>query len=440
MLPTTDRWVSRAALGLAISFLSLAGCLSAQGDELDASEEEAGTTEEGLTGSMPVGTVLNTMANLNLRKGPSASSEVLDVMPVGSKVTLETAAPSDGFYQISYKGAVGWSSGKYLEPAAEGTTGTATATLTTTGDVNLRKGPSTADSVLTVIPMGSQVAVVQPDPVNGFYNVTYQALTGWSSGKYLSAGGSSGAPFAGGQVWKFRAKTLAVDVAVFVPEAAAMASEVDVLFYAHGLNVCSPVAKSPPISFVTDEPFRLGTIVAATQRPIVLAVPFLDWEHLSANGMAFGGSNHKLGIPSNLNGVVAEVLAQVGEHRSAAAPSLSSLVLSGHSRAYSFLNPLAAANADPQMATGALAKLSEVWGLDSSYVCSPISTWTSWLSAKPSLRVSMDYRAGTGTAACGTQFANLVASSGGRLEAHAVPESHCAVPATELPGLLADLP
>ena len=60
--------------------------------------------------------------------------------------------------------------------------------------------------------------------------------------------------------------------------------------------------------------------------------------------------------------------------------------------------------------------------------------------AKPSLRIAMDYRSGTGTAACGSQFANLVPSSGGRLEVHVVPEAHCAVPGTELPGLLVDLP
>src|SRR5262249_31484495 len=150
-----------------------------------------------------------------------------------------------------------------------------------------------------------------------------------------------------------------------------------------------PVAKNPPLSFVTEEPFSLGKVIDAAQKPVVLAVPFMDWEHLASNGMAFGGSHHKLGIPSNLNGVVAEVLAQVGQHQKTDPPTLTSLVLAGHSRAYDFLNPLAAANADSEMSKGALAQLSQVWGLDTSYVCSPIKTWTDWLSARPSLQISM---------------------------------------------------
>lgn len=438
---------SRITFALALSLLQLTGCIAAQGERPDLSEE-AETNEEGLSGSMPVGTVLNTIADLNFRAGPSTASQVLDVLPMGAEVILQAAAPTDGFYQISFKGKVGWSSGKYLQPASGGSVGPATATLVATGDVNLRSGPSTSDTVLTVIPMGSQVTVQQPEPVNGFYNVTYQTLTGWSSGKYLGAGsgpvtpGAPGAttPFANGQLWKLQAKTLAVSVAVFVPAAAAQASEVDVLLYVHGHNVCSPVAKSPPLSFVTDDPFRLAEIVDASGRPIVLVVPFMDWEHLGANQMAWGGSHHKLGMAAKLNGVVAEVLADVGLRTGTAEPALSSLILAGHSRAYDVLNPLAAANADAEMSKGALAKLSHVWGFDSSYSCSPLSAWTGWLASKPSLEVDMFYKSGTGTAACGKQFADLAPQSGGRLTVKVVSESHCAVPATRFPALLEALP
>jgi uncharacterized protein YraI len=371
MLAIAFRRGSGVALALGFSLLSfgsLQGCMAADGGPPETSEE-AGSNEAGVSGAVPAGTV-----------------------------------------------------------------------LVTTGDLNLRKEPSTSSGVITVLPAGAEVTVVSPDPVGGFYQVTYQGLTGWSSGKYLTATGSSSTPFANGQVWKFRAKTLAVDVGVFVPAAAADAAEVDVLVYAHGLNVCSPVAKNPPLSFITEAPFRLGEIVDAAQRPIVLVVPFLDWEHLAANGMAFGGSNHKLGIPANLNGVVAEVLAQVGQHRKTDAPGLTSLILAGHSRAYSFLNPLAAASADPQMSSGALAKLSGVWGLDTGYACSPISSWSSWIDAKPSMSVAMFYRAGTGTAACGQQFQKLVPASDGRLSVHVASEAHCDVPGTELPALLGALP
>lgn len=364
----TATWARLLAPALGAAILTLSGCAAQRTEGADDSEE-AGSNEEGVSGALPVGSKLTATANVNLRSEPSTAAKILDVVMNGSTVILQTSEPSNGFYQISYNGTIGW-----------------------------------------------------------------------SSGKYLAADASSPTPLEGGQVWKFRAKTLPVDIAVFVPEAAAQAAEVDVLFYVHGLNVCSPVATKPPLSFVTDAPFRLGKLVADTKRPIVLVVPNMDWEHQIANGMAFAGKQHKLGIPANLNGVVAEVLAQVGQNSASGAPALSSLVLAGHSRAYDFLNPLAAANADPQMSKGALAQLSQVWGLDTGYVCSPISTWPAWLASKPSLEITMDYRAGTGTAACGQQFAKLVPASDGRLSVHVVPEEHCSVPGKELPLLINALP
>lgn len=438
MPPIPSRLAPRLALLLGALLASPIACSAQRVDSFD--EEGGDSEEEGLTGDVPAGTALKTTTDLNLRSEPSTSSKVLDVLPAGSQVTAQASAPTNGFYQISYQGKLGWSSGKYLEPADGGVSGPAQQTLTAVADVNLRGGPSTSDTVLTVIPMDSVVKVVKPDPVNGFYNVTYKTFTGWSSGKFLTPDPSAGVPFANGTVWKFRAKTLAVDIAVFVPQAAEGAADVDVLFYSHGLNVCSPVAKNPPLSFVTDAPFYLAKLVDASQKPLVLVAPFFDWEHLSANNMSFGGTHHKLGIPQNLNGVMAEVMEQIGQHRSAGAPALSSLILAGHSRAYDFLNPLAAASADPQMSSGALAKLSQVYAFDTGYVCSPVSAWSSWLKSKPSLEISMFYRAGTSTEACGKQFASLVPSSGGRLSVKTAPEEHCAVPQTELPPLLDALP
>ncbi len=46
--------------------------------------------------------------------------------------------------------------------------------------------------------------------------------------------------------------------------------------------------------------FEVEEVVDKSKRPVVLAVPFMDWEHLAANGMATGGSNHKLGIPAKV--------------------------------------------------------------------------------------------------------------------------------------------
>src|SRR5258708_77097 len=45
--------------------------------------------------------------------------------------------------------------------------------LKATGNVNLRNGPSTSDSILHVVPKGSTVVVVASDPDGGFYNVKH---------------------------------------------------------------------------------------------------------------------------------------------------------------------------------------------------------------------------------------------------------------------------
>ena len=55
---------------------------------------------------------------------------------------------------------------------------------------------------------------------------------------------------------------------------------------------------------------------------------------------------HALERPANLNGLVEEVLAEVGAMLSVAPPLLSKLILSGHSRAYDFLEPLTRSHTD----------------------------------------------------------------------------------------------
>jgi hypothetical protein len=62
----------------------------------------------------------------------------------------------------------------------------------TTADLNLRTGPSTSYSILRVIPKGSLVQLLDPTPVNGFFHVDHQGLTGWASGTYLVAQTGSG--------------------------------------------------------------------------------------------------------------------------------------------------------------------------------------------------------------------------------------------------------
>ena len=170
----------------------------------------------------------------------------------------------------------------------------------------------------------------------------------------------------------------------------------------------------------------------------MLVVPFLDWGNLQTNNLKFAAcfrdNMHALGTPTNLNGVVREVLGEVG-HVFGTTALASTFVLGGHSRAYDFLDPLAMAHGDPEMSKGALGKLSEVWALDTTYTC-PIDHWLCWLASKPSLTIRVFYSDNSKTAACGRRFAGVAPKTGKRLQVAAVAEGHCAVPIRRLPKLL----
>lgn len=58
------------------------------------------------------------------------------------------------------------------------------STLKSTTNVNLRKGPSTNDAILHVVPSGSSVTLMSDAPQNGFYKVKHNGTIGWSFGKY----------------------------------------------------------------------------------------------------------------------------------------------------------------------------------------------------------------------------------------------------------------
>src|SRR5205085_8102259 len=123
-----------------------------------------------------------------------------------------------------------------------------------------------------------------------------------------------------------------------------------------------------------------------------LAVPLLDWANPGGEH-AFGKGRerwHALARPEHLNGLIGEVLTEVGRVQTSAAPSLSDLVIAGHSRAYDFLEPLADSRLDPAMQQGGLAKLSQVWAFDTAYA-GRVERWTDWLRLNPQLRIHIFY-------------------------------------------------
>jgi len=246
---------------------------------------------------------------------------------------------------------------------------------------------------------------------------------------------------------------LGVKVAVYVTQAARTARDVEMLVYAHGLDLCKPVFGNRPATFISDAPFKLGALAEASGRPIVVMVPFLDWERLAANSMAYGRKWHRIAQPETFNRVAAEALEQVRAITNNT-PALQRLILAGHSRAYGFFDALAHEHASPHMRTGALSRPTHVWALDTTY-SAPIADWRAWLRSRDDLTATVVFREGRyqtkgstvvkelATGIRGREFAKLAGASNGRLTVIPVPAnkvSHCAIPATYLPRLLATLP
>ncbi|MCA9859727.1 MAG: SH3 domain-containing protein, partial [Thermomicrobiales bacterium] len=132
-------------------------------------------------GAVAPAAAATTTANLNLRTGPGTSYSVILVIPNGATVNT-TGAVQNGFTQLTYDGTTGWSSSQYLSTSS----GTTTATVFD-GALNLRSGPGTNYSVVTLMPNGATVTITGSQ-TNGFYPVTYGSLSGYAAAAYLQIG------------------------------------------------------------------------------------------------------------------------------------------------------------------------------------------------------------------------------------------------------------
>ena len=142
---------------------------------------------------------------LNLRAEANQSAEVLTVIPDGATVSL-LGRTENGFSEISYDGANGWAASMYLssgEPGnvapgsgdeenvppgngasgnvtpSAGDTGEVVSATVTGGNLNLRSGASTSDSVITVIPDGATVTLLG-ETSNGFAKIQFDGAEGWA--------------------------------------------------------------------------------------------------------------------------------------------------------------------------------------------------------------------------------------------------------------------
>jgi uncharacterized protein YraI len=174
---------------------------------------------------LSVGDTVRTTTALNLRSGPSTTSSVIAVLLQGTQGTIlggPQAANGYTWWRIQTPNGTGWVAGNFLTRA----TGQPTATPTippgspsptstpttapsnpqgikvgdnvrTTTAVNMRSAPTTAASVITVLPQGTQGTVLGgPETATGYtwWRVQTTNGTGWVAGNFLSIGGGGSGP------------------------------------------------------------------------------------------------------------------------------------------------------------------------------------------------------------------------------------------------------
>ena len=140
-------------------------------------------TGEGNGGAGDLGVITS---DVNLRSGPSTADGVLMVLMPGDQVTLDGGI-QNGFYPVvTSDGAYGWVYGAYIAVEGSAIGGSARAN----DALNLREGPSTSNSVLTVIPAGGSVTLTGGSE-GDWVTVDYNGLEGWVSSQYLTSGGEA---------------------------------------------------------------------------------------------------------------------------------------------------------------------------------------------------------------------------------------------------------
>lgn len=122
-----------------------------------------------------------TTANLNMRTGPGTGYAILLVIPKGSEVSVISTA--DGWSKIIYNGKSGYVSSAYLT-AAGAVSPAGSYVYTTISSLNLRSGPGTGYSIISVIPQETALSVL--GKTSGWYKVSYGGKTGYVSGSYIS--------------------------------------------------------------------------------------------------------------------------------------------------------------------------------------------------------------------------------------------------------------
>ena len=239
-----------------------------------------------------------------------------------------------------------------------------------------------------------------------------------------------------GKLYWFNSKNSGSTTAVYVPDAARNTDPLSLLVWIHGDLICGDEKGKNAVAYVKSKTFPLAKQLADSKRPFVLVAPSMNWkgEHL-----------HPLGSPQTMNAFLEEVRTGLTAAGWSSVPSFGRLILAGHSRAYAVFNGLAARVSDAQSSKGALATLTDMWLLDTTYgkkhKQAHCTNWMGWAKAKSGVNLRIFYRRNSDTAAVAECICDAVAAAGltNVVVKYFDPKalSHCDMPRDRMPDLLA---
>lgn len=127
--------------------------------------------------------------------------------------------------------------------------------------------------------------------------------------------------------------------------------------------------------------FRLDTQIDNATRKVALAVPIVPWKPRTEENIK------GIWTAARFNAFVEEVLTWI-KNKSKIKTELGGLIIAGHSRAHGILTPLAREfdQGTPDRKTGALAQLTEVWALDTTYDPQHVRALEAWAYRCPEVQ------------------------------------------------------
>lgn len=145
------------------------------------------------------GTMVATTA-VNVRRSPNTNEPRLGLLRVGEKI--EATGSSGGWTTVSYKGRTAYVASDYLRPASSsgstgGTSQGSSGQVWTTANLNLRTGPGTNHSSVTVVKQGTSLGLTGATN-SGWSQVRWNNRTLWASTRYLTTSVPSSSPVPSG--------------------------------------------------------------------------------------------------------------------------------------------------------------------------------------------------------------------------------------------------